>query len=191
MKRIVPILVLVLLLSSCAGASNGLDSVVSAIAPPVRMVAVITYGGFTSQAEICFYSPDSEIIMTTEFLQPEEIGGLLVERHSDMKLYASYDGLLSELSEEALNVVTLTNDILQAVRDNLETLGERVEPDDERYAQAQIVLGSGTITVYYDEATGTILRINSDMFASQLKIDIIETEKITASNQNVSALTSG
>lgn len=179
MKKLIPLLLAAVLILSSCGTGNGLDGMAASFEPPLRITARITSGSTELEAVISFYDSEADVTMTTEFTSPEPLTGLRVERRADGSLHADYDGIVSDLDDGALNIVAVTNDILQVVRERLLTDGAIVEPEDERYMQAEIPVNDDTVKIYFDENTQTVLRISSDLFGEDVTIDLLKYEQIS------------
>ena len=182
--------VLVFLLCSCSvNDSKTLEDLSASLTPPLKMRILITAENLTSEANIAFHSPNLEVTMSAEFISPAIISGLKIERHKDGRLFADYEGVISELDDSALNVVSASCDILQLIRDDLVTYGKVVESIDDRYGQVDLDVNGKSVTVFFDKDTNTVLRITSELFNIPVRIDIIDMEHVeTSINNNVSEI---
>ena len=191
MKRFLCLfLLLVCILCSCN--NNDLKTIEDlslSLSPPLKMRLLITSESISAEANVSFYSPNLEVTMSAEFVSPAIISGLKIERHKDGRLFADYEGVISELDGKALNVVSTSCDILQLIREDLVTYGKIVESIDERYGQIDLDVNGKIVTVFFDKDTNTVLRITSELFDVPVRIDIIDFERIDESiNENVSAV---
>lgn len=169
----------VLIFFSSCGKSEGkvIAELSDSLAPPVKMRILITAKDVTAEANISFFSPNVDVTMKAEFLSPSILSGLKVERRKDGRLLADYEGVVSELDEAALSVVSASCDILELIRNDLSTYAKVVDPIDERYGQLELTVHEKKVEVFFDEKTKTILRITSELFDLPIRIDIIDSER--------------
>ena len=193
MKKLLSLLfVIIILFSLCSCGDNDskiMDDLSASLTPPLKMRIIITADNITSEANVSFHSPNLEVTMSIDFVSPSIISGLKVERHKDGRLFADYEGVISEVDDKALNIVSASCDVLQLIRDDLSTYGTIVESIDERYGQIEMSVNDASLTVFFDKETNTVLRITSNLFDIPVRIDIIDLEHIeTSINDNVSEI---
>ena len=185
----IAILMLLTLYASCNGMqSNTLAEVAEYFAPPVKLTATVKGGSTTAKMNVEIFDPNSEVVMRTVFTEPETLKGLIVERKKDGKLIAGYNGIQTELDQNALKFIAVTHDIMREVSNNLVEFGKIVDSGDERYGKAVIRVNDDEIGVYYDLETNKPLRIDSELFDMALRIDItnIASGSNTSTNATVS-----
>ena len=182
------LLVLVCILCSCSNSDfKTIEDLSMSLSPPIKMKLLITSENISAEANVSFFSPNLEVTMCAEFVSPAIISGLKIERHKDGRLFADYEGIISELDGKALNVVSSSCDILQLIRDDLATYGKVVESIDDRYGQIDLEVNGKIVTVFFDKDTNTVLRITSELFDVPLRIDIIDFDRFDDSiNENIS-----
>lgn len=180
MKKLLSfLLVFVLLLSSCGGNdSKIIEDLCASLTPPLKMRILITADKINAEANVSFNQPTQEITMSVEFVSPSIINGLKVERHKDGRLFADYEGVISELDDKALNMVSTSCDILQLIREDMISYGKVVKSIDERYGQIDLEVNNKIVNVFFDKDTLSILRINSELFDVPVRIDIIDMEHV-------------
>lgn len=173
------VFVLCFLLCSCGNnESKIIDDLSMSLSPPIKMRLLITSDNINAEANVSFYSPNLEVTMKAEFISPDIISGLKIERHKDGRLFADYEGVISELDGKALNVVSASCDILQLIRDDLSTYGKVVDSIDERYGQIDLDVNGKNVTLFFDKESKAILRITSELFDLPVRIDIVDLERI-------------
>lgn len=182
MKKTAIILIFMILLTclcSCGGIDKqSLEDIAAQLEPPLRITATVKSDSVTAKMTMELYSLENDVTMRTTFTEPEMFKNLVVERKKDGKLIADYNGIETELDQNALKFIAVTHDIMQEVRNSLTEYGEPAASEDERYGKAVIEVNDGTITVYYDIETNKLLRVDSDLFDTNLKIDVLNIEKI-------------
>lgn len=185
MKKLLSFLVVIVFLLSSCGKNDMhiIEDLSSSLQTPLRMRILITADNISSEADIIFYSQNAEVTMSAEFISPVIISGLKVERHKDGRLFADYEGVISEIDNNALNIVSSSCDILQLIRDDLVIYGKVVESVDDRYGQIDLNVNEKNVSVFFDKDSKTVLRITSELFDIPIRIDIIDLEHITISDQ--------